>query len=122
MRRATYPTLDYEVDGRVARLTFNRPERGNTITADTPLDLAHAVEGADLDPAVHVLVLSGRGKGFCGGYDLGIYAENADRTTGGLIALLAVAAASLVGALLGGLAGMRFHRKVDQAAAEPHAD
>jgi enoyl-CoA hydratase len=80
VRQATYPTLDYEVDGRVARLTFNRPERGNTITADTPRDLAHAVERADLDPAVHVILLSGRGKGFCGGYDLGIYAEN---TTGG---------------------------------------
>lgn len=76
MRRATYPTLDYEVDGRVARLTFNRPDRGNTITADTPCDLAHAVERADLDPAVHVILLSGRGKGFCGGYDLGIFAEN----------------------------------------------
>jgi enoyl-CoA hydratase len=75
VRQATYPTLDYEVDGRVARLTFNRPERGNTITADTPRDLAHAVERADLDPAVHVILLSGRGKGFCGGYDLGIYAE-----------------------------------------------
>ncbi len=43
-----------------------------------------------------------------------------DITTGGLIALLAVAAASLVGALLGGLAGMRFHRKVDKAAFEPY--
>ena len=82
VRRATYPTLDYEVDGRVARLTFNRPERGNTITADTPRDLTHAVERADLDPAVHVIVLSGRGKGFCGGYDLGIYAENAFADTG----------------------------------------
>ena len=76
VRQATYPTLDYEVDGRIARLTFNRPERGNTITADTPRDLAHAVERADLDPSVHVILLSGRGKGFCGGYDLGIYAEN----------------------------------------------
>jgi len=36
-------------------------------------------------------------------------------TTGGIIALLIAAAASLVGALVGGLAGMRFHRKVDQA-------
>ncbi|MCU1587114.1 MAG: enoyl-CoA hydratase, partial [Frankiales bacterium] len=80
VRQATYPTLDYQVDGRVARLTFNRPERGNTITADTPRDLAHAVERADLDPSVHVILLSGHGKGFCGGYDLGIYAEN---TTGG---------------------------------------
>jgi enoyl-CoA hydratase len=72
---ATYATLTYEVRGRVARITFNRPERGNAITADTPIDLAHAVERADLDPRVHVILLSGRGTGFCGGYDLGIFAE-----------------------------------------------
>ena len=40
-------------------------------------------------------------------------------TTGGIIALLAVAAAGLIGAILGGLAGMRFHRNVDRAAFEP---
>lgn len=72
---AEYPTLTYQVDGRVARITFNRPERGNAITNDTPLDLAAAVERADLDPRVHVILLSGRGKGFCGGYDLQIFAE-----------------------------------------------
>lgn len=71
-----YETLTYEVDGRVARLIFNRPERGNTITAKTPVELADAVERADLDPRVHVIVLSGRGKGFCGGYDLLESAEN----------------------------------------------
>ncbi|GAA2721558.1 hypothetical protein [Cellulomonas aerilata] len=38
-----------------------------------------------------------------------------DVTTGGIIALLVIAAASLAGAVLGGLAGMRFHRKVDRA-------
>ena len=38
-----------------------------------------------------------------------------DLTTGGIVALVVVAIASLVGALLGGLAGMRFHRKVDRA-------
>lgn len=72
---ATYNTLTYEVDGRVARLTFNRPDQGNSITGDTPIELAHAVERADLDPRVHVIVLSGRGKGFCGGYDLTASAE-----------------------------------------------
>ena len=71
-----YRTLTYEVDGRVARLTFNRPEQGNSITPDTPVELADAVERADLDPRVHVIVLSGRGKGFCGGYDLAASAEN----------------------------------------------
>ncbi|MGW0250372.1 crotonase/enoyl-CoA hydratase family protein [Nocardia goodfellowii] len=72
----SYRTLTYEVDGRIARITFDRPEHGNAITADTPIELAHAVERADLDPRVHVMVVSGRGKGFCGGYDLSIFAEN----------------------------------------------
>ncbi|GAB2445458.1 crotonase/enoyl-CoA hydratase family protein [Nocardia tengchongensis] len=72
----TARTLTYEVTGRIARITFNRPERGNAITADTPTELAAAVERADLDPRVHVIVVSGRGKGFCGGYDLSIFAEN----------------------------------------------
>jgi len=40
-------------------------------------------------------------------------------TTGGIIVLVAVAVISLVGAPLGGLAGMRYHRKVDKAAFEP---
>jgi len=71
-----YRTLTYEVDGRVARLTFDRAERGNSITPDTPVELADAVERADLDPRVHVIVLSGRGKGFCGGYDLAASAEH----------------------------------------------
>jgi enoyl-CoA hydratase len=72
-----YRTLTYEVTERIARITFNRPEQGNAITTDTPRELADAVERADLDPAVHVILLSGRGKGFCGGYDLDVFAENA---------------------------------------------
>jgi enoyl-CoA hydratase len=63
-------TLRYEVDGRVARITLDRPERGNGITLEMPRELAEAVERADLDPSVHVIALSGAGKGFCGGYDL----------------------------------------------------
>ena len=63
-------TLTYEVPGRVARITLNRPERGNGITLSMPRELAGCVERADLDPAVHVIALSGNGKGFCGGYDL----------------------------------------------------
>jgi enoyl-CoA hydratase len=68
-------TLDYEVDGRVARITLNRPERGNGITLEMPRELAECVERADLDPNVHVVALSGAGKGFCGGYDLVMSAE-----------------------------------------------
>ena len=62
--------VSYEVDGRVARITLDRPERGNGITRRLVTELAAAVERADLDPAVHVMLLSGNGEGFCGGYDL----------------------------------------------------
>src|SRR5438445_4752242 len=60
----------YEVLDRVARITLDRPERGNGITLELVRELAECVERADLDPAVHVLALSGNGTGFCGGYDL----------------------------------------------------
>jgi enoyl-CoA hydratase len=66
----TLKTMTYEVDGPIARVTLNRPERGNGITLDLPRELAACVERADLDPTVHVIALAGNGKGFCGGYDL----------------------------------------------------
>jgi enoyl-CoA hydratase len=71
--------IDYEVAGRVARLTLNRPERGNALTRPLIAELERLVERADLDPDVHVLLLSGRGKGFCGGYDLVESAEGQGR-------------------------------------------
>lgn len=63
-------TMTYEKTGRIARITLNRPHRGNGITLDMPAELAACVERANLDPEVHVLALAGNGKGFCGGYDL----------------------------------------------------
>ena len=60
---------------RVARLLLNRPERLNAITDDTPRDIRAAVEWANADDEVHVIVVSGAGKGFCGGYDLADTAE-----------------------------------------------
>ena len=72
-------TLRYEVTGRVARITLDRPERANAITLAMPRELAECVEEANLDPAVHVIALAGSGKGFCGGYDLVESAEGAGR-------------------------------------------
>jgi enoyl-CoA hydratase len=65
----------YEVTGPVARLTLNRPRRGNGITRPVLDELERLVELADLDPTVRVLLLSGAGSGFCGGYDLVVAAE-----------------------------------------------
>lgn len=64
----------YERDGRVARITLNRPEVLNAIDDAMPEALAAAVARADADREVHVMVLSGRGKAFCAGYDLTRYA------------------------------------------------
>ncbi|WP_211262259.1 crotonase/enoyl-CoA hydratase family protein [Nitriliruptor alkaliphilus] len=63
-------TMTYAVADRVARITLDRPERGNALTPRLIAELAACVERADLDPQVHVILLSGNGKGFCGGYDL----------------------------------------------------
>jgi enoyl-CoA hydratase len=68
-------TMTYAAQGRIARITLNRPERGNGLTLQTPRELEACVEAANLDPAVHVIALAGNGKGFCGGYDLLASAE-----------------------------------------------
>jgi len=80
----------YEVSERVARITLDRPERGNAITRQMIEELAACVERADLDPRVHVLALAGDGPGFCGGYDLvesaegeGAWAAPAGEAAGG---------------------------------------
>lgn len=66
----TLTSMTYEVTGKIARITLNRPARGNGITMQMPQELAACVEKANLDPQVHVIALSGNGSGFCGGYDL----------------------------------------------------
>jgi enoyl-CoA hydratase len=76
-------TMTYEVTGRIARITLDRPQRGNGITLDMPVELARCVERANLDPQVHVIALAGRGKGFCGGYDLVASAEGKEAMSGG---------------------------------------
>jgi enoyl-CoA hydratase len=68
-------TLTYTVDDRIARITLNRPERLNAITAAMPGEIRGAVEAANLDERVHVIVLAGAGKAFCAGYDLKEFAE-----------------------------------------------
>jgi enoyl-CoA hydratase len=72
----TYRTLRYERDERIARITLDRPERLNAITEAMPGEIAGAVEEANSDERVHVIVLAGAGRAFCAGYDLKIFAES----------------------------------------------
>ena len=65
----------YERDGRIVRITLNRPEVMNAIDDELPGALADAVARADNDPKAHVIVLAGAGRAFCAGYDLTAYAS-----------------------------------------------
>ena len=68
-----FSTLKIEKDPsnpRIARLLLNRPERLNAINNETPREIRAAVDWAMADKQVHVIIVEGAGKGFCGGYDL----------------------------------------------------
>lgn len=77
-----FSTLLYETSGRIATITLNRPERLNAINDHMPGEIAAAVKRAEADPGVHVVVVRGAGKGFCGGYDLVDYAETGGEVAG----------------------------------------
>jgi enoyl-CoA hydratase len=77
-----FSAISYEVRGRQAHLTLNRPERLNAINGAMPREIRRAVELANDDPAVHVIVLAGAGRSFCAGYDLKEFAEGGRGTQG----------------------------------------
>src|SRR5688572_18232859 len=59
------PRVIYEKDGRIARITLNRPDVLNAIDDQLPQELADCVGRANGDPDVHVIVLAGAGAAFC---------------------------------------------------------
>ena len=74
-----WSTLRLDVEGRIATVTLDRPERLNAINDAMPGEIRQAVEAANADDRVHVIVLRGAGSAFCAGYDLKHYAEG-DKT------------------------------------------
>jgi enoyl-CoA hydratase len=75
-------TIRYERTGPVARITLNRPERLNALDDEMPRRLRAAVEEANRDLDVRVILLAGAGRAFCAGYDLELYAERPRPTRG----------------------------------------
>src|SRR4051812_11863325 len=71
----SYQTISYDVRDAKAYLTLNRPERLNAIDDVMPGEIRQAVEQANNDDAVRVIVVSGAGRAFCAGYDLKKFAE-----------------------------------------------
>lgn len=66
-----YETIQYEVENHVAVLTLNRPDRYNAFTKQMHKDLMTALKQADKDADVRCVVITGAGKAFNAGQDLG---------------------------------------------------
>jgi len=69
-RGTDYRAFDYEVRDGVATVTFARPDKLNSLTFETYAELERLAWTCQTDEAVRVLVLTGRGKGFCSGGDV----------------------------------------------------
>jgi crotonobetainyl-CoA hydratase len=64
------PAATYEVSEGIGIITLNRPEALNAINAALSSDVGNALEAAAADPAVQVVIVTGRGRAFCVGADL----------------------------------------------------
>ncbi|HEX3178254.1 MAG TPA: crotonase/enoyl-CoA hydratase family protein [Methylomirabilota bacterium] len=67
----TFETLRYEVDDGVATVTLNRPERLNAVNTTVIQELVAAFDRADADDGVRAVIVTGAGRAFCAGADLG---------------------------------------------------
>lgn len=65
-----FETIIYEKDGGKARITLNRPEKLNALSAKLQRELNQALWEADNDAQIHCVIIRGQGRAFCAGYDL----------------------------------------------------
>ena len=88
--------IDYCAEDGIATITINRPSRLNALTPEAATILIAALDRADADPSVRVLIVTGAGKAFCAGADLEeagaafddvSKVDSVERDLGGLITL-----------------------------------
>jgi enoyl-CoA hydratase len=84
MTDQTFYSVRYETSARKAYITLNRPDRLNAIDEHMPGEIRSAVERANDDRDVHVIILQGAGRAFCAGYDLKKFAEAGVGTQAGV--------------------------------------
>jgi enoyl-CoA hydratase len=68
-----YETLEVTLQGAVAVVALNRPDKANSMSAAMWVDLQHCFEWVDRESAVRVAILAGNGKHFCAGLDLSMF-------------------------------------------------
>ena len=71
MSTPTFETILYDVEDGIATITMNRPDRMNAFTAQMMLDMIAAFDLTDADDAVKAVIVTGAGRAFCAGADLG---------------------------------------------------
>ena len=77
-----YEQILYEVQDPVAVITLNRPDALNALTERMQREFKHALAAAESDPRVVGVVLTGAGRGFCAGADIGGLQSRADGRRG----------------------------------------
>jgi enoyl-CoA hydratase/carnithine racemase len=66
-----FETVIYDVDDAIATITLNRPERLNAVNTTVIQELVAAFDRADADDGVRAVIVTGAGRAFCAGADLG---------------------------------------------------
>lgn len=66
-----FDTIETETDGRVATIRFNRPDRLNALNTQVMEEVLEAATGFDADPGIGCLILTGKGRAFAAGADIG---------------------------------------------------
>src|SRR6185369_11008066 len=69
---STVDGVRYEADGAVATCTFDKPDRSNAMDVPMQARYGAVVRQADADPGVRAVVVTGAGRAFCPGADLGL--------------------------------------------------
>ncbi len=66
----TYEEILYDIDGRLAFVTLNRPEKLNALSNNLRGEMIHAMKEAEANPDVALIILRATGRAFSAGYDL----------------------------------------------------
>ncbi len=74
--------VTYTLDAHIATITFNRPDRLNALLPEMIHTYSDLLNFADADPEVRAIVVTGAGRGFCSGADLGILGEDPELVQG----------------------------------------
>ena len=65
-----FTSIDFNVQGPIAKIIFNRPDKLNSLDSEMMLEIHKAVDSVQANKDIRVLVLTGNGRAFCAGQDL----------------------------------------------------